>query len=65
MDAQQQELIDFLRNNLQVELSGGCDVCGDLTVQVTISLCGQEITSSSIDLPYPSSFDHGDAWPRC
>lgn len=66
MDAQQQqELIDFLRDNLQVEVSCGCDGCGDPEVQVTVSLCGEEISSSRDWLPSQSSFDCGDDWPGC
>ena len=54
---QQQELIDFLRNNLQVEVS-----CEDLAVQVTVSLCGEEISTSRDWLPSLSSFECGDMW---
>ena len=49
MDAkQQQELIDFLRDNLKVEVS-----CGGIgpTVEVTVSLGGKQISSSCDYLP--------------
>lgn len=61
MDAkQQEELIEFLRDNLKVEVS-----CGgiDPTVQVTISLGGKQISSSCDYLPSPSAFDRGGDWP--
>ena len=56
---QQQELIEFLRDNLKVEVS-----CGsyDPTIQVTVSLCGKQI-SSSCDYLSPSVFDRGGDWP--
>lgn len=61
MDAkQQQELIEFLRDNLKVEISCGCV---DPMVQVTISLCGKQISSSCDYLPSPSVFDRGGDWP--
>lgn len=64
MDAkQQQELIEFLRDNLKVEISCGCDGCGDQTVEVTVSLGGQQISSSRDNLPSPSSFYRGVYWP--
>lgn len=64
MDAkQQQELIEFLRDNLKVEISCGCDGCGDPTVEVTVSLGGQQISSSRDNLPSPSSFYRGGDWP--
>lgn len=49
MDAkQQQDLIEFLRDNLKVEV-----LCGGIgpTVQVTISLGGEQISSSCDYLP--------------
>lgn len=64
MDAQQrQELIEFLRDNLQVEVSCGHDGCGSPEVHVYLSLCGEEISSSRDWLPSPSSFECDDSWP--
>ena len=65
MDAKQQELIEFLRDNLKVEVSCGCDGCGDPTVEVTVSLGGQQISSSRDNLPSPSAFDRSGDWPGC
>ena len=66
MDAQQrQELIEFLRDNLRVEISCGHDGCGSPEVHVYLSLCGEEISSSRDWLPSPSSFECGDSWPGC
>ena len=60
MDAkQQEELIDFLRDNLKVEVS--CGSC-DPTIQVTVSLCGKQISSSCDYLPSPSVFDRRGDW---
>lgn len=60
MDAKQQELIEFLRDNLKVEVSCGCV---DPTVQVTVSLGGKQISSSCDYLHFQSAFDRGGDWP--
>ena len=66
MDAkQQQELIEFLRDNLKVEVSCRCDGCSAPTVEVTVSLCGHQISSSHDYLPSPSSYDKYGYWPGC
>lgn len=64
MDAtQQQELIEFLRDNLKVEVSCRCDGCCATTVEVTVSLCGHQISQSHDYLPAPSSYDKCGYWP--
>ena len=53
MDAQQQqELIEFLRNNLEVKVSCGYDGCDSPGVTVYISMCGETISSSHDWLPH-------------
>ena len=52
MDAQQrQELIEFLRDNLQVKVSCGYDGCRTPEVHVYLLLCGEKISSSCDWLP--------------
>ena len=64
MDAkQQEELIEFLRDNLKVEISCECGGCGEPTVQVTVSLGGKQISFSRDYLPSPLAFDRGGDWP--
>ena len=61
MDAQQQqELIEFLRNNLEVKVSCGYDGCDSPGVTVYISMCGETISSSHDWLPHPESFNRYD-----
>ena len=50
---QQQELIEFLRNNLEVKVSCGYDGCESPGVTVYISMCGETISSSHDWPPHP------------
>ena len=46
-----EDLIKFLKENLKVDIWCDCGCCGSSRVNVSISLCGEEIDSSSDFLP--------------
>ena len=46
-----EDLIKFLKENLKVDIWCDCGCCGSSRVNVSLSLCGEEIDSSSDFLP--------------